>query len=216
MGYIYKITNDINNKIYIGQTTNSLEQRFQEHKRDAIRERCEIRPLYRAMNKYGFDHFKIEMIEQCADNILSEREIYWIAYYKGYEDGYNGTYGGDGRVLYNHEAIRDRLKEYPYPKDVANEFGCCTDIVYQVAKTYSIPVKNKGSELLKIQTSKEVLQYSKENNEFIQSFPSTADAAKWLFENHKCAALTSGVRAHISENANGKRKSAYGYIWKYK
>lgn len=214
MGYIYKITNDINNKVYIGQTTNSLEERFQQHKKDALRQRCEIRPLYRAMNKYGFDHFKIEMIEECPDQELQAKEIYWTAYYKGYEDGYNGTRGGDGRALYDHEAIRDKLKKHPYPIDIAKEFNCCPDIVYQIAKTYSIPIKNKGQEEFKLEKSKQVYQYSKDN-QFIQSFSSTVEAAKWLFNNHKCAALTNGVRAHISENANGKRKSAYGYIWKY-
>ena len=44
-GIIYKITNNINNKAYIGKTLNSLEHRFNEHKRDSRKESCEKRPL---------------------------------------------------------------------------------------------------------------------------------------------------------------------------
>ena len=52
-GFIYKITNTINNKVYIGKTLSSIEKRFAEHKEDSHRPQEQIRPLYRAMNKYG-------------------------------------------------------------------------------------------------------------------------------------------------------------------
>ena len=52
-GFIYKITNTINNKVYIGKTLSSIEKRFTEHKEDSRRPQEQIRPLYRAMNKYG-------------------------------------------------------------------------------------------------------------------------------------------------------------------
>ena len=55
--YIYKITNNINNKIYIGKTNLTIEKRFKEHCRDAFRERNEKRPLYAAMRKYGIQKF---------------------------------------------------------------------------------------------------------------------------------------------------------------
>ena len=63
-------------------------------------------------------------------------------------------------------------------------------------------------------SSKRIAQYSKEN-EFIQYFESTVAAGRWIYEQGKCAALSSGVRSHIGDCANGKRKTAYGYIWKY-
>ena len=53
MSYIYKIINDINDKVYIGKTNFSLEKRFREHCQDAFRDRNEKRPLYAAMRKYG-------------------------------------------------------------------------------------------------------------------------------------------------------------------
>lgn len=96
MGYIYKITNSVNQKVYIGQTKKTIEERFQAHIKKA---KLHInRYLYDAMNKYGYDNFIIEEIEQCADSQLDEREIYWIAFYKSNNKnyGYNMTEGGGG------------------------------------------------------------------------------------------------------------------------
>ena len=67
---------------------------------------------------------------------------------------------------------------------------------------------------MKKEKSKEIFQYSK-NGDYLTSFSSVSEAAKWCYENKKCSTLNSGVRSHISEVANGKRKSAYGYIWRY-
>lgn len=79
MGYIYCITNIINNKRYVGKTLFTIQERFQEHCKDSRKERCEKRPLYDAMNKYGVENFIVEELEYVKDeNILSEREVYWI------------------------------------------------------------------------------------------------------------------------------------------
>lgn len=208
MAYIYKITNDINDKIYVGKTEFSIEKRFKEHCKDAFKETKEKRPLYSAMRKYGIEHFHIELIEEC--NNPEEREVFWIGYYRGYEDGYNATYGGDGKRLYDHEQILQMLKEQPYPKQI----GCCVDIIYNIAKQNNIKVINLGG-INNVNAKKQIYQYDKKTNEYIQSFDSTASAAQWCFENQKCSTLNSGVRSHIGDCANGKRKSAYGYIWSY-
>lgn len=211
MAFIYKITNNINNKIYVGKTEYSIEKRFKEHCNDAFKERCEKRPLYSAMRKYGVENFHIELIEET--NNPEEREIYWITYYKGYEDGYNATKGGDGKKLFNYEEIAKTLKQNPYPTEVAKQFNCSADTVRNIAKIFNILVKNKGNINLKT-TAKTIYQFTK-NNELINSFNSTVEAGQWCYENKKCATLNSGVRGHIADCANGKRKSAYGYIWRY-
>ena len=213
MAYIYKIVNDINDKVYIGKTENSIEKRFKEHCKDAFRNRNEKRPLYSAMRKYGIEKFHIELIEKT--NIPEEREIFWINFYNSYLNGYNATKGGDGKILYNHDLILERLKTSPFPCEVAKEFGCCVDIVSDIAKNNQIITKNKANEIMKEKTAKKISAYTKTTHEYVASFSSTAEAAKWCFENKKCSTLNSGVRAHISEAANGKRKSAYTYIWKY-
>ena len=87
MAYIYKITNDINGKIYIGKTEFSIEKRFNEHCKDAFKPRKEKRPLYSAIQKYGVEHFHITLIEE-TDN-PNEREIYWIEKLQSFKYGYN-------------------------------------------------------------------------------------------------------------------------------
>lgn len=75
-GFIYKITNLINGKIYIGQTTCSIEDRWKEHLHSAKKSVSENRPLYRAINKYGKENFSIEKIEELPINLLCEREVF--------------------------------------------------------------------------------------------------------------------------------------------
>lgn len=99
MGYIYKITNKINGKIYIGQTIKTVEERWEQHKKKA--KQHPNRYLYDAMNRYGYDNFDIEIIEECPNEKLNEQEIYWIkqlhSFYLDKESiGYNMTIGGDG------------------------------------------------------------------------------------------------------------------------
>ena len=215
MGYIYKITNSINNKIYIGKTSYSVEERFKQHIKDSKKKRCEKRPLYNAMNKYGIDNFTVETIGEYPEEQLNEKEQYWIGYYHTYEDGYNATKEGDGACLYDHSAILKRIQEVKILKQVAEEFNCCTDIVSKIAKENNVELKQINGGLNFLEKKKEIYQFDKKTKNFIQSFKSVADAAKWCYENDKCASLNSGVRSHIAEAANGKRNSAYGYLWEY-
>ena len=98
---IYKITNVLNGKIYIGQTRKTLKERFQAHINRA--ERGDKGHLHPAMRKYGYDNFKCEIIEEIDESlpnaldILNEREIYWIDYYDSTDNkkGYNILLGGD-------------------------------------------------------------------------------------------------------------------------
>ena len=93
MGLIYKITNKVNNKSYIGQTTQTLEKRWKKH----LSQLNDNTYFHRAIKKYGANNFLKEILE---DNIfnekLDEREIYWIAKEGTYIDngGYNLTVGG--------------------------------------------------------------------------------------------------------------------------
>ena len=86
----------INNKVYIGQTTKSLEQRLKTHKRDSISKNSYF---YQAVRKYEWDNFSAEIIEDNITDIdtLNKREQYWIKYYNSFLDktkGYNSTSGG--------------------------------------------------------------------------------------------------------------------------
>lgn len=92
---IYKITNLINQHSYIGQSV-QIEKRWLRHQKDAFNKTSKgyNYPLYQAIRKYGLEYFNFEIIELCDQAQLNEREIYWIAYYETYTNGYNQTLGG--------------------------------------------------------------------------------------------------------------------------
>lgn len=96
MGFIYKITNLVNNKIYIGQTSLTIRKRWETHIKKA--KAHTNRYLYDAMNHYGYNNFIIEQLEECAKEDLDNREKYWISFYNSMDPnvGYNLTAGGGG------------------------------------------------------------------------------------------------------------------------
>lgn len=101
-GYIYKVTNIINNKIYIGQVYNkTIYDRFNRHCDSASSDSNSY--LGRAIHKYGKENFIVECIEECFSvQELNEREKYWIKYYNSTDRkiGYNLTAGGEGGNTY--------------------------------------------------------------------------------------------------------------------
>lgn len=106
MGLIYKITNKINNKIYIGKTVQPLKTRWKQHLADSKKTSKNHNKLYRAMNKYGQENFIIEVIE---DNIpielLNEKEKFYIKLFNSFYEGYNLTFGGDGESPVDIEKV---------------------------------------------------------------------------------------------------------------
>ena len=93
---IYKATNKVNGKIYIGKTVNTLQQRMSEHKRHS---KNSIMTFHKAIQKYGFDNFEFVVLFECEDaELLTYKEIELIKQFKATEKGigYNSSTGGDG------------------------------------------------------------------------------------------------------------------------
>lgn len=205
MPYIYKITNKINGKIYIGKTSlPKIEDRMQQHIRDSKKIRCEKRPLYDAFNKYGIENFTIEEIEQVAnDDIASQREQYWIEKlrtYIGFKDsvGYNATLGGDSRRLYNYNELADAYLVLGTIKGVAIQYNCDPKVVRNACREHNIPIKNAHNQ-------KRILRIDKNSNRKIYS--SITEAAKDIPNK-----AIETARKNISRGLN-QHKMAYGYIW---
>ena len=93
---IYRITNKINGKCYIGQSVN-IKQRWKNHRKDAFWPQSQAYdyPLYQAMRKYGIDIFLFEILEECLPEQLNERECFYIKKYRSYGKGYNQNAGGN-------------------------------------------------------------------------------------------------------------------------
>lgn len=116
MGYIYKITNKNTGKIYIGLTTKERPtDRFSQHRYIATHPEQEknISYLHRAMNAEGVDNFSFDIIEEVDNEILCEREKYWIKYYNSLSpNGYNLTEGGEGTLGFaRFQSIEERQKK---------------------------------------------------------------------------------------------------------
>lgn len=115
MGYIYKITNNINNKIYIGQTTkNRATDRFSQHRYLAQHPEQErgVSYLHSSMAKYGVDNFTFTIVEEVDNELLNEREQYWIAFYGSLAPkGYNMTEGGEGTQGYSRPQTEEEKEK---------------------------------------------------------------------------------------------------------
>ena len=89
--FIYKISNNINDKVYIGQTIHPIKERFQRHINDAINYILDTH-FARAIRKYGKENFYIEEIDKANNQEeLNLKEQYWIHYYDSINNGYNET-----------------------------------------------------------------------------------------------------------------------------
>ena len=133
MGYIYRIYNDINNKNYVGLTTNTVETRWKKHLANSAFVQYH---LYDAMRLYGVEHFFVETLEKVDDSRLSEREQYWIEQYDSFHNGYNETCGGEGNQLYSKKQFYELWdKGYSITK-IAEQIGCVRSTVYTALLDY--------------------------------------------------------------------------------
>lgn len=108
MGYIYLITNFTNGKRYVGQTVNPIHHRWKEHIEGAYGGNKSNSLLHRAIIKYGASNFGINVLEECADTELNEKEKNYIKKYNTYythNNGYNMTWGGEGVTKYSDDEI---------------------------------------------------------------------------------------------------------------
>lgn len=208
MAYIYQITNLINGKIYIGKTEFSIEKRWKEHCKDAFTERCEERPLYKAIRKYGVNNFNISLLEET--DCPEERERFWIEEKRSFKYGYNATLGGDGRPYLDYDVLIATYKQTQNLTKTAELCHCDRHHLSNILKSHNVSVLSK-QQVFEKQFGKTINQYSL-NGEFIQSFPSTHAAASFVRPDSQNIA---GVGGHIGQVCSGKRKTAYGYIWKF-
>lgn len=100
---IYKITNLLDNKVYIGQALN-IDKRWKEHQAALKHNKHQNKHLQNAWNKYGEENFKFEVIEECIKYLLNEEGIKYVKYYNANNVyfGYNQTIGGESTFGYKH------------------------------------------------------------------------------------------------------------------
>ncbi len=212
-GFIYVITNDVNGKQYIGKTTDTIEKRFKTHLEEYQKFRCEKRPLYAAMNKYGVKHFSVQQLEECDLTILNKREQYWIKQLNTFHNGYNTTLGGDGTQLYDYNIFIEEYNKGLTIEEISFLHQCDVITIRKVLVKNNINTKLNAN-MKNISIS--VIQLDLNNN-ILQNFISSHEAARWIQNNNftKDKSFKS-IGAHSMQAARGKRKTAYGFKWKLK
>lgn len=125
MAFLYKITNTITNKSYIGWTGKTVEGRWNTHKADALKNK-DNRKFYNSIRKHGVDCWTVETL--CEVDTIAEaklKEIELIELFDSYNYGYNSTKGGDGNngiimsAESNHKrsiALKGKPKNYDRTK----------------------------------------------------------------------------------------------------
>lgn len=190
---IYKITNTINNKSYIGQSIH-IEQRWQEHLYKSSG--CSL--LKYALHKYGVENFTFEVIEECSQDNLNKREQYWISFYNTFEEGYNLTRGGDGTIKYSIESIYEDYLITQNMTQTAKNIGCHIGTVRRVLREYDINLHEQSD-------AKPVEQIDPSTLKVIKKFFSIQEAADEMGVEHGA----------INMALNGTHKTSAGYYWQY-
>ena len=209
MGYIYKIRNRIDNKIYVGQTIQDVEARWKDH----LKKGSNCRYLKSAINKYGLDNFEFKLVCITFDNQLDDMEIKYIEQYNSLvPNGYNLRLGGNsGRHNAEtkqkiSETLKNRYKNGLIPP--RSQLG----IPHSEITKKKISESLKGHKLSQESINKWII--SRRKNKIIQfdihgnrlnSFDSCKEAGEYIG-----ASLSS-----ICSCCNGKTKTAKGFVWKY-
>lgn len=117
---IYCILNTVNNKPYIGKS-NNIYKRWRDEKYGLKNKIFHNRHLQRAWDLYGEKFFEFYIVEQCTEDILSDREKFWIEYYDAYYNGYNQTLGGEGTpgVVFSDER-KQKIREVHFGENNSN------------------------------------------------------------------------------------------------
>ena len=146
-GFIYAIRNTINNKVYIGQTKTSVEQRWKEHLRHA---QYGTQVINRAMKKYGVDKFYIETLEICDLEVLDYREMYYIDLYDSTNKskGYNISIGGNTprfkrKVLSVSDLVDLYVNKQFTLEEIANKFEVSRYIICSELKNAVVSIRDR-------------------------------------------------------------------------
>ena len=162
-GFIYIIKNTINNKVYVGQTRTSVNQRWSEHLRHA---KYGDQIINRAMKKYGVDKFYVETLEICEVEKLDEREIYYISLYDSTDKskGYNVSIGGSTprfkrEVLSIPELINLYVNEKFTLEKIAKKYNVSRYIISTELKNAGVTIRDRHQSAEKVsKISKRVLE----------------------------------------------------------
>lgn len=232
-GIIYKAVNTANQKIYIGQTTRSLEERKYYHNYRALNE-PEITTTHfiNAIRKYGINNFEWSIIDSAQNkDELNKKEIHWINYYDSVNNGYNMQNGGNqmitdkfvqacgGRPFLAYRTNGEFLGRYINQKDFSRKYNIADTHVSDLINNKYISC-NGFVIIAEEDFSEEKLQekLSKAKNTyrpFIAINLKTFEEYGPFISAKECRESLHLKNNHIGEILKGQRKSQEGYTFKF-
>lgn len=213
MGFVYKVTNVVNGKSYIGITRTSVKWRWNAHLCASFNESYNDYNVifHRAIRKYGIDSFVVETLCESENDLLKELECQYIETYGTLSpNGYNMTKGGDGRWVHDYDEIMDLWNRgysqgeilHLYSKPISRK--ALTKILRSQGISGS-DIYERSNAAIARSKIKRVYQYDGNTGKYIKTFYSADEASAEV-----------GVSRHnIAQAARGSVKSSGGFQWSY-
>ena len=164
-GFIYKVTNKVTGKSYIGQTRNTVEFRWRQHYKTK-----DNKYFHKAIQKYGKENFEVTTLEVCPVEQLNDREIYYINKYDTFKKGYNLTKGGTAytptkRCANGYIEVDDKYEEikgmylagYSTAK-IATLYNVDRHCISNILKSLGVKIKKSESIHINMQELQELVQ----------------------------------------------------------
>lgn len=234
--YIYKITNKVNNKIYVGQTVRDPKVRFLEHMNDSVSQDY----FHQAIRKYGPDNFTFEIIDEAQTiDELNQKEIFWIKELNSYacssSNGYNTTHGGQDNPM-SHENVKEKHDKIMRSDEVRKKISdtmkqkVSRGELFDEKHRKSLSESMKGNQHFKghkrtpeaIQATSKALHKKvycvDETGALVKSFDAVVDAAEWWYHNgYKQNRKISDYRRLLDVIKDSSKKDRYilGLKWIY-
>lgn len=197
---IYKVTNKINGKVYIGQTTQKLEKRWKDHCKKSNKSAISL-----AVSKYGEENFKIKQILVCESvEQMNKREVMCIKMFNSlFPNGYNIEIGGKNRKL--SESTRKKLSDINKNTIPPNRKGCFLSRQHKMQISAKMKGRKKSKE--QIQKFKNTISKTGTSDKKIKCLNN-----KIIYKSMSEAVRQLGISVlGISRNVRGQNKSYKGF-----
>lgn len=213
MGFVYVIKNCINDKVYVGQTKNSIEQRFNEHLYASMKKNT-TNKLYMAMKELGKENFYIELLTECKDVDMNKYEQLYVEKFNSIKQGYNTVYHCSSISNSSNTELEDKIIELYKEGYSLASIGKTCEVSHATICKILRKNKMKREETSKanhVSGSKQVVMYSKD---FVPEklFDSIKEAYNWLKKNTEFKVTTYAVYAYI-DVACKNYNICYGHRW---
>ena len=176
------------------------------HFHDSVNPKMKSRPLYQAMSRYGSESFVVEPLEICNKDSRFDCEKKWIEKLDTFHHGYNATKGGGGKPFIDHDKVFDLWNSGFSVGQIAEKLNVSADGVRFHLEAIGIPAEERRRRNTHVEQIKKPVAQFDMNGSLMNVFESTSEAHRYLRKRQT---------SHISNVCNGRRKSAFGYVWKW-